>query len=399
MEGGVTVLAGGVGAARMLAALTQVVPPERITAVANVGDDLVLHGLHISPDLDTVTYTLAGQINPETGWGLAGETWQAMETLGRYGGVDWFNLGDRDLGTHLYRTHRLQQGASLTEVTGEIVRAWDLGLRLLPVTDDRLRTMVTLGEGPDAGREITFQEYFVQRRHSVAVSAVRFDGASNATPAPDVLTAIDEAMRVVIAPSNPVVSIDPVLAVPGVRDAVTAARQRTVAVSPIVAGAALKGPADRLLHELGHDASVVGVARLYAPLARTLVIDEADADLADAVADEGIEPLVTRTIMSEPGVAVSLARAVLSLPGRRCPSGRWPQSPRSTPETTSPASSPGPPPPRPRASSTVTWSSSPRRSSPRPRADSFPWTQTTPSITNGWSRPRRYESCDGEATW
>ncbi len=312
MEGGVTVLAGGVGAARMLAALTQVVPPERITAVANVGDDLVLHGLHISPDLDTVTYTLAGQINPETGWGLAGETWQAMETLGRYGGVDWFNLGDRDLGTHLYRTHRLQQGASLTEVTGEIVRAWDLGLRLLPVTDDRLRTMVTLGEGPDAGREITFQEYFVQRRHSVAVSAVRFDGASNATPAPDVLTAIDEAMRVVIAPSNPVVSIDPVLAVPGVRDAVTAARQRTVAVSPIVAGAALKGPADRLLHELGHDASVVGVARLYAPLARTLVIDEADADLADAVADEGIEPLVTRTIMSEPGVAVSLARAVLS---------------------------------------------------------------------------------------
>ncbi|MCB0989011.1 MAG: 2-phospho-L-lactate transferase [Microthrixaceae bacterium] len=296
----------------MLAALTQVVPPERITAVANVGDDLVLHGLHISPDLDTVTYTLAGQINPETGWGLAGETWQAMETLGRYGGVDWFNLGDRDLGTHLYRTHRLQQGASLTEVTGEIVRAWDLGLRLLPVTDDRLRTMVTLGEGPDAGREITFQEYFVQRRHSVAVSAVRFDGASNATPAPDVLTAIDEAMRVVIAPSNPVVSIDPVLAVPGVRDAVTAARQRTVAVSPIVAGAALKGPADRLLHELGHDASVVGVARLYAPLARTLVIDEADADLADAVADEGIEPLVTRTIMSEPGVAVSLARAVLS---------------------------------------------------------------------------------------
>jgi len=312
VEGGVTVLAGGVGAARMLAALTQVVPPERITAVANVGDDLVLHGLHISPDLDTVTYTLAGQINPETGWGLAGETWQAMETLGRYGGVDWFNLGDRDLGTHLYRTHRLQQGASLTEVTGEIVRAWDLGLRLLPVTDDRLRTMVTLGEGPDAGREITFQEYFVQRRHSVAVSAVRFDGASNATPAPDVLTAIDEAMRVVIAPSNPVVSIDPVLAVPGVRDAVTAARQRTVAVSPIVAGAALKGPADRLLHELGHDASVVGVARLYAPLARTLVIDEADADLADAVADEGIEPLVTRTIMSEPGVAVSLARAVLS---------------------------------------------------------------------------------------
>ena len=234
--------------------------------------------------------------------------WHAMETLGRYGGVDWFNLGDRDLGTHLYRTHRLQQGASLTEVTGEIVRAWDLGLRLLPVTDDRLRTMVTLGEGPDAGREITFQEYFVQRRHSVAVSAVRFDGASNATPAPDVLTAIDEAMRVVIAPSNPVVSIDPVLAVPGVRDAVTAARQRTVAVSPIVAGAALKGPADRLLHELGHDASVVGVARLYAPLARTL-------------AESGVDTLLIAHDFQSPALTVTV----------NGPSGGVPSGRRTTP--------------------------------------------------------------------
>lgn len=142
----VTVIAGGVGAARMLAALLEVVPAERVTAVANVGDDLVLHGLHISPDLDTITYTLAGQINPDTGWGLAGESWQAMETLGRYGGVDWFNLGDRDLGTHLYRTHRMGQGATLTEVTAEIVSSWGLGLRVLPVTDDPLRTMVTLAE-------------------------------------------------------------------------------------------------------------------------------------------------------------------------------------------------------------------------------------------------------------
>ncbi len=311
-DGPITVIAGGVGAARMLAALLEVVPAPQVTAVANVGDDLVLHGLHISPDLDTVTYTLAGQINPETGWGLAGETWQAMETLGRYGGVDWFNLGDRDLGTHLYRTHRLHQGASLTEVTAEIVAAWDLGIRLLPVTDDHLRTMVTLAEGPDAGREVTFQEYFVQRRHSVAVSGVRFDGAEAATPGPDVLAAIDGAARVVIAPSNPVVSIDPVLAVPGVRTHLEAARERTVAVSPIVAGAALKGPADRLLRELGHEATVVGIARWYAPIAATLVIDEADAHLAPAVAAEGIEPVVTRTIMKEPGVAASLARVVLA---------------------------------------------------------------------------------------
>ena len=308
----VTVIAGGVGAARMLAALLEVVPAERVTAVANVGDDLVLHGLHISPDLDTITYTLAGQINPDTGWGLAGESWQAMETLGRYGGVDWFNLGDRDLGTHLDRTHRMGQGATLTEVTAEIVSSWGLGLRVLPVTDDPLRTMVTLAEGDHRGREITFQEYFVQLRHSVAVSAVRFDGAARASPGPEVLAAIDGSARVVIAPSNPVVSIDPVLAVPGVRDRLVAARDRTVAVSPIVAGATLKGPADRLLRELGTEASVVGIARWYAPLAARLVIDEADADLADAVAAEGIEPVVTPTIMKQPGVAASLARVVLS---------------------------------------------------------------------------------------
>ena len=310
-DGPVTVIAGGVGAARMLAALLEVVPAEQVTAVANVGDDLELHGLHISPDLDTVTYTLAGEINPETGWGLAGETWQAMEIVGRYGGVDWFNLGDRDLGTHLYRTHRLHQGATLTDVTAEIVAAWNVGICLLPVTDHRLRTMVTLAEGPDADREVTFQEYFVQRRHGVAVSAVRFDGADATEPAPGVLAAIDDAERVVIAPSNPVVSIDPVLAVPGVRDALERARDRTVAVSPIVAGAALKGPADRLLRELGHEATVVGIARWYAPLAARLVIDEADADLAPAVAAEGIEPVVTRTVMKEPGVTASLARVVL----------------------------------------------------------------------------------------
>jgi LPPG:FO 2-phospho-L-lactate transferase len=307
----VCVIAGGVGAARMLRALSSVIAPSSITAVVNVGDDLVLHGLRISPDLDTVTYTLAGEINPETGWGLRGETWQAMATVGRYGGIDWFNLGDRDLGTHLYRTHRLGEGAGLAEVTGEITRAWGLGLRVLPATEDQLRTVITLAEGPDAGTEIGFQEYFVQRRHGVPVSAVRFDGAETATPGPGVIDAIATAHRVVIAPSNPLVSIAPVLAVPGVRDALTDRRDQVVAVSPIIAGAALKGPADRLLTELGHEASVVGVARLWAPIAGTLVIDEADADLADAVAAEGIRPVVTRTIMADPEVAAALARRVL----------------------------------------------------------------------------------------
>jgi len=313
----VCVIAGGVGAARMLRALLPAVDPSKLTAVANVGDDLVLHGLHISPDLDTITYTLAGEINPETGWGLRGETWQAMETVGRYGGIDWFNLGDRDLGTHLYRTQRLTEGAGLATVTAEIARAWDLGLTLLPVTEDPVRTRITLAEGPDAGREVGFQEYFVQRRHGVAVAAVRVDGAEAATPAPGVLEAIGSAERIVIAPSNPLVSIAPVLAVPGVAEAVTARRDRVVAVSPIIAGAALKGPADRLLTELGHEASVVGVARLWAPLASTLVIDEADAALADAVAAEGVTPIVTRTILAEPGVAESLARIVLDGAGPR----------------------------------------------------------------------------------
>ncbi|MBK5223753.1 MAG: 2-phospho-L-lactate transferase, partial [Acidimicrobiia bacterium] len=237
----VAVLAGGVGAARFLGGLVDVVEPPDITVVANVADDIELHGLRISPDLDTVTYTLAGATDAERGWGLAGETWQAMEGLRRYGGVDWFNLGDRDLGTHLYRTQRLADGATLTEVTGEIARAWGLALRLLPVTEDPVRTMVTV---VDEG-EIGFQEYFVRRHHDVAVTAVRFAGITAAAPAPGVLDALGSADVVVIAPSNPIVSIGPVIAVPGVRDAVAARRDHVVAISPIVGGKALKGPADR----------------------------------------------------------------------------------------------------------------------------------------------------------
>lgn len=305
-------LSGGVGAARLLSGIVSIVDPTTVTAVVNVGDDLELHGLRISPDLDTITYTLAGEINPDTGWGLAGETWQAMDSLRRYDGISWFGLGDRDLGTHLYRTQRCVEGASLSEITAEIAAAWGLGLRLLPVTDDRLRTMVTLdGEGDDDGLEVSFQEYFVHRRHDVAVRSIRFDGASSSTPGPGVLAAVAEAERVVIAPSNPVVSIDPVLAVPGVRESLLARRPDTVAVSPIVAGRALKGPADRLLKELGHESTVVAIARWYAPLAATLVIDEADADLAGAVAAEGIRPVVTPTVMRTPELAATLARTVL----------------------------------------------------------------------------------------
>jgi LPPG:FO 2-phospho-L-lactate transferase len=297
-----------VGAARFLTGLVQVVEPSSVTAIVNVGDDTVLHGLHVSPDLDTVTYTLAGEINPETGWGLRNESWQAMTMVEHYGGSAWFRLGDRDLGTHLYRTSRLSEGAPLSTVSEEIATAWRIGVRLLPATDNRLRTMITVeGEG-----EIGFQDYFVGRQHSVPVTALRFDGADDARPAPGVIEAIDTSECVVIAPSNPLISIGPVLAVTGIRDAMRAARDRTVAISPIVAGAALKGPADRLLKELGHDVSVVGVARLYADIASVLVIDDADAELAADVEAEGMRCLVTPTIMSSPAVAAALAKTALA---------------------------------------------------------------------------------------
>lgn len=301
------VLCGGVGAAKLLTGLLRVVPNEEILAIGNVGDDLELHGLHISPDLDTIVYTTAGAISSERGWGLEGESWQAMELLSRYGGVDWFGLGDRDLGTHLYRTHRLGQGATLADVTQEIAAAWGLQFSLTPVTNDRLRTMVTtIDEG-----EITFQEYFVRHRHAVAVTSVRFQGAETCLPAPGVIAALETADRIVVAPSNPVVSIDPVLAVPGIRESIVARRRDVVAVSPIVGGKALKGPADRLLTELGRTASVVGVAEWYRDVIGTLIIDTVDADQADAIAALGIAPLVMNAIMSSPDATNDLARATL----------------------------------------------------------------------------------------
>ncbi|WP_334142448.1 2-phospho-L-lactate transferase [Rhabdothermincola sp.] len=306
----IAVIAGGVGAARFLTGLVQVAEPASITAIVNVGDDLELHGLHISPDIDTVTYTLAGAADPERGWGLAGESWRAMEVLERYGGASWFRLGDLDLGTHLYRTQRLLDGAPLSIVTGELARAWGVEVGIVPATDDRLRTMVTLPD--EGGIEVGFQEYFVQRRHAVRVSALRFDGATSARPAPGVLDAITAADTVVVAPSNPLVSIDPILAVPGIREAIAARRDRVVAVSPIVAGAALKGPADRLMTELGHEPTVVGVARLYREIAATLVVDDADRDLAPAVEGEGLRCVIAPAIMSDPHAASVLAQAVLS---------------------------------------------------------------------------------------
>ena len=311
-------LCGGVGAARMLSGLVRVVPPADITAIVNVGDDMVLHGLHISPDLDTVTYTLAGMDNRETGWGVTGESWAVMDELARIGGEDWFRLGDRDLATHLFRTGRLHAGETLSSVTATLGDRRGVAVRLLPVTDDPLRTRVVLAEasplGP-AGTEVAFQDYFVRLHHAVAVSGVRFEGAGPARPAPGVMEALEGADTIVVCPSNPVVSIAPLLAVPGVRNALAARRARVVAVSPIVAGAALKGPADRLMVELGTEASVVGVARLYAPWVGTLVVDVTDASLAADVEAEGVRCIVTPTVMSSPERAADLARVVLDAAG------------------------------------------------------------------------------------
>jgi len=318
-------LAGGVGAARFLSGLVQVVNPGEITAVINTADDMVLHGLHISPDIDTVTYTLAGMENRQAGWGIAGETWTVMEALEVLGGESWFRLGDRDLATHLYRTQRLSEGATLSEVTAEVAAARGIGVRLLPMSDDPMRTRLTVEvsadsppahpvpalQGDGVRSEIAFQDYFVKLRHEVPVRAVRFEGAGSARPGPGVLEALSTASQVVVCPSNPIVSIGPLLAVAGVQDALVRRRDDVVAVSPIIAGSALKGPADRLLTELGHESSVVGVARLYAPWVGTLVIDQADADLAHQVQEEGVECLVASTVMSTPERAAALARVVL----------------------------------------------------------------------------------------
>ena len=307
-------LCGGVGAARMLSGLVRVVPGDEITAIVNVGDDMVLHGLSISPDLDTVTYTLAGLDNRETGWGVAGESWVVMDELARIGGEDWFRLGDRDLATHLFRTGRLAAGQPLSAVTTALCDRRGIAVHMVPVTDDPLRTRVTLAArsalGP-AGTEVCFQDYFVRLAHEVPVRGVRFEGADDARPAPGVIDALARAGMIVVCPSNPVVSIGPLLAVPGVEDALRARRPDVVAVSPIVAGAALKGPADRMLRELGTEPSVVGVARRYASWVGTLVIDEADAALASAVEAEGVRCVVAPTVMSSPERAADLAKAVL----------------------------------------------------------------------------------------
>lgn len=281
--------------------------PSEITGVVNVGDDLVMHGLTICPDLDTISYTLAGLNNDELGWGLAGETWRVMDELRQLGGAAWFALGDRDLATHLYRTQRINEGATKTEVTRELCKHWGVRTRLLPVTNDTIATIFDT----EIGR-LSFQEYFVAHHHDVVVHSIMVQGAVASTATDEVMAALESCSRIIIAPSNPLISIDPILQVRGVRELLASRREDVVAVSPIIDGSALKGPADRLMRELGYVATAIGVADFYQGLIGTLVIDETDRKLAGEIESRGIKVRVTTTIMANRDDARRLAGVVLA---------------------------------------------------------------------------------------
>ena len=297
----VTVLSGGVGGARFVRGLVDVVEPRDVTVIGNVGDDVDVFGLHVSPDLDSIVYALADVNDDERGWGRADESWRAFETVRALGGEAWFQLGDLDLGLHLVRTQALREGEPLSAVTRRIAEAFGVVARVLPATDDRLRTWL---ETP-AGR-FPFQEWFVARGHRDEVDGVRFEG--DAEPAPGVLQAIAEAGLILVAPSNPYVSIGPILAVREIREALEARRAAAVAVSPLIGGRAVKGPADRMLQRLAGGTSPAHVASTYAGLIDALVLDEADADDLDGLE---VRPIVTQTLMSDPDARRRLAEAAL----------------------------------------------------------------------------------------
>jgi LPPG:FO 2-phospho-L-lactate transferase len=300
----VTLLAGGVGGAKMAHGFQQILEAGALDVVVNVADDFELWGLHISPDLDTVLYTLAGIADPAQGWGIAGDTHEALEMLRRLGAEAWFSVGDRDLATHVRRTQLLRERRSLTDVTDALRQALGVPSQILPATDQPLRTLLDT----DAG-ELDFQTYFVARRQRDEVRGVRFAGLAEARATDAALRAVRDAELVVLAPSNPIVSIAPILELPGMREAVASAR--SVAISPIVAGRALKGPADRMLASLGHETSALGVARLYVGVVDAFVLDDADAALAPAVEALGMRALVLPTVMRTDADRAALASAVL----------------------------------------------------------------------------------------
>jgi LPPG:FO 2-phospho-L-lactate transferase len=306
----IVVLAGGVGAARFLQGLVQVVPQNRLTVIVNTGDDRDFYGLHVSPDIDIVTYTLAGLVEETHGWGIRNDTYNTMQQLTGYGNEDWFLLGDRDLATHIHRTNLLRQGKTLSEVTENLHLHFGLGIRMLPMSDQPVTTHIQTPVGL-----LHFQEYMVKRHCADEVQDVLFVGASEARPAPGVLDAIKDAEAILIAPSNPIVSIGSILAVPGIHGALHEASGMVVAVSPIVGGAPIKGPADKLMSGLGIEVSPVGVARCYRDFLDVMVIDEQDAHFVGQIEDLGIPAVATNTIMRDSEAKATLARNVLEAAG------------------------------------------------------------------------------------
>jgi LPPG:FO 2-phospho-L-lactate transferase len=305
-EGKIVALAGGVGAARFLQGLAQIVIPTRIFVIGNTADDAEIQGLHISPDLDTVTYTLAGLANPKTGWGVKGDTFRCLKSLTALGADTWFQLGDRDLATHIYRNRRLREGASLSQVTREIASALKVRCTIVPMSDDAVRTRV----GTAAG-ELEFQTYFVKRRTRDRVMGVRFEGALDATPAPGVLEMIATAEGIIVSPSNPFISIGPILAVPGIRAALRERRERVIAVSPIVGGRAIKGPTAKMMQSQGIPVTAGEVAKLYADFAGVFVLDGADRRYAAEVEALDMRSVVAKTVMHGMAQKKALARVVV----------------------------------------------------------------------------------------
>ena len=304
----VLALAGGVGGAKLVVGLTRCLPPDELAVAVNTGDDEEFHGLHVSPDLDTMMYTLSGLSNPATGWGLEGDTFGALDMLRRYGADAWFNLGDRDLATHIRRTQLLRQGLTLSEVTAQLCAALGVAHAVVPMSDRPVRTVLDTTEG-----RLSMQEYFVQHRARPDVSAVSYVGAAEAVPSPGLEAALAQAEMLVICPSNPALSVQPIVEVGGMKERLASFAGLRVAVSPIVGNDAVRGPAGRIMAGLGQEVSAVGVARAYREFCDVLVIDRQDEALAPAVAAEGVRPVVTNTIMESLQDRIDLAQTILSL--------------------------------------------------------------------------------------
>ena len=304
----ITALAGGVGASKLLLGLYEEMDPRDLTIIVNTGDDIALHGLKISPDLDIVTYTLGGIVDAKKGWGFRGETFHMLNRLALYGRANWFNLGDRDLATHIHRTAMLAEGKTLSQAADSIRIALGVKSRILPMSDDPVPTIIDSNEG-----SLHFQEYLVKRRAEPVVRGIRISGVESARPAPGVLEAIAAADRIIICPSNPLISIGPILAVPSVREQLRARKENVFAVCPIVGGKSLKGPSDKMLAQLGYKSTALGVAKLYADITGNFVIDPADKSHARAISALGMKVAILPTVMKTRGQKRKLARALLNL--------------------------------------------------------------------------------------